>query len=110
MTLAVIVGGRLWVQRQRGTLALDREFRFFLGGVGLLAVLGPMLTSRVGALVGLPVGLMTLGLALLWLSERQPMAEPAYVPRSTLRFMAIFTIVGGVGWAVTGIILLATGA
>jgi hypothetical protein len=100
---ALLLFGRLWLQWRRGTLRLETELPFALVLLGLLALLTVILSSRLTALLGLPIGLFVLtGLAF-----RFAVRDGS---RTTVqRGLAIAGMVAAAGWFVIGLVRLATG-
>ena len=100
---ALLLIGRLWLQWRRGTFRLETELPLALFLLGLLALLTVMLSSRVGALVGLPLGLFVFSGLAFRLGARDPSTTPAQ------RRLALAGLVAASGWFVIGLVRLATG-
>ena len=110
IVMSLAMAARLGVQRQRGTLRPDREFRTFLIALGCLALVVVLSSSRVGALVLLPIGILLSGLAMIVLSSTQPENRPGFLTRSTLRLVGTLAVIAGAGGILLGLVRLATGA
>ena len=106
---AILLGARVWVQRNRGTFDPNRELQTVVGVVVVLVAVAFLSAWRLGAIVGLPTFLAAMGFALYWFSARQPESRPGWIPRVTLRRIALLAVLSGVGGVILGLTRLAVG-